>query len=74
MLPYVWSVLLQPRPVEAADLSYPIILNSEGRVVDGMHHVRKAVRLGEPHIQAVQFTADPEPDFAGVRPDDLPYE
>jgi hypothetical protein len=57
-----------------ADLTYPVILSSDGRVMDGMHRVLKALNRGETHILAVRFVVDPEPDFVGVNPDDLPYE
>ncbi len=57
--------------IEAADLSYPIILSSDGRIMDGMHRVAKAVLLGESHIMAVRFDATPEPDFIGISPEDL---
>ena len=60
--------------MEAADLSFPIILSSDGRVMDGMHRVAKAVLLARSTIKAVQFRDDPEPDYVGVSPDDLPYE
>ncbi len=61
------------RLIDAADLAYPIILSCEGRVMHGMHRVCKAARLGERHNQAVQYSADPEPDFVGVQPAELPY-
>src|SRR5689334_14061050 len=41
--------------IHAADLSYPIILSADGRVMDGMHRVAKAVLLGRATIEAVQF-------------------
>jgi hypothetical protein len=56
-----------------ADDRYPIILSSNGRIMDGMHRVLKALMLGESHIRAVRFLTDPEPDFVGVDPDELPY-
>jgi hypothetical protein len=59
--------------VDAADLSYPIILAADGSVMDGMHRVTKALREGRQDIEAVQFTVDPEPDYIGRRPEDLPY-
>ena len=59
--------------IEAADLSYPIILSADGSVMDGMHRVAKAVLLGRATIEAVQFTVDPEPDYVGVSSDKLPY-
>jgi hypothetical protein len=55
------------------DLAYPIILSSDGRVMDGMHRVCKALLQGRQDIEAVQFADDPAPDYVGVHPDDLPY-
>ena len=67
------AVVEHARLIEAADLRFPIILSSDGRVMDGMHRVCKAELLNRPTIEAVQFTADPEPDYVGVHPDELPY-
>ncbi len=61
------------RLIQEADLSYPIILSEEGRVMDGMHRVAKAVLEGRETIDAVQFDKDPKPDYADVFPDELPY-
>jgi hypothetical protein len=55
------------------DLAHPILLSSDGRVMDGMHRVCKALLEGRTEIEAVRFVEDPEPDFAGVNPDELPY-
>jgi len=60
--------------IDAADLSYPIILSADGSVMDGMHRVTKAVLLGRATIEAVRFSVDPEPDYVGVSPDKLPYQ
>ncbi len=57
-----------------SELIYPIILSSDGRVMDGMHRVCKALLQGREEIEAVRFVHDPEPDFVGAEPDDLPYE
>lgn len=62
------------RLVEATSLDYPIILSAEGRVMDGMHRVAKAVLQGRSHIMAVRFARTPEPDYVGVNPDALPYD
>ena len=59
--------------VNAADLSYPIILSSDGRVMDGMHRVVKAFISGMEEVSAVKFKTDPEPDYIDVHPDDLLY-
>jgi hypothetical protein len=55
------------------DLAYPVILSSDGRVMDGMHRIGKALLEGRSDIDAVRFLIDPEPDYIGVHPDDLPY-
>jgi hypothetical protein len=68
------SVAEHARLITAADLTHPVILSSDGRVMDGMHRVLKALTAGESHIRAVRFFTDPEPDFVGVDPDDLPYD
>ncbi|MDP4011806.1 MAG: hypothetical protein Q8P72_06305 [Candidatus Roizmanbacteria bacterium] len=59
--------------VQETDLKYPIILSQNGRVMDGMHRVAKALLLGHKEITAVQFAKDPEPDFEDVQENDLPY-
>ena len=59
--------------VNAADLSYPIILCAEGRVMDGMHRIAKAILGHQTHILAVQFEHTPKPDFINVDEGDLDY-
>jgi hypothetical protein len=68
------AVVEHARLMDTADLTFPIILSSDGRVMDGMHRVAKAALLNRPTIEAVQFTNDPEPDYVGVHPDELPYD
>ncbi len=60
--------------VQAADLSYPIILCADGRVMDGMHRIAKASLQGQLSIQAVKFAVTPSPDFINVAEDALDYE
>lgn len=67
------AVLEHMAYIDEADLSFPIILAADGRVMDGMHRVAKAVRAGRSEIDAVQFTDDPAPDYVGRHPRDLPY-
>jgi hypothetical protein len=55
------------------DLTHPIILSSDGRVMDGMHRVCKALLEGRSEIEAVRFAEDPVPDYVGVDPEELPY-
>jgi hypothetical protein len=56
-----------------SDLAYPVILSQDGRVMDGMHRISKALLEGRTYIEAVRFLHDPEPDYIDVHPDDLPY-
>jgi len=60
--------------VRETDLSYPIILSSDGRIMDGMHRVCKAHMENRKTIMAIQFDIDPLPDYTDVHPDDLPYD
>jgi hypothetical protein len=62
------------RLVQDAELRYPIIRAADGAVMDGMHRVCKALIEGRDAIDAVQFDADPEPDYVGRRPHELPYD
>lgn len=62
------------RLVNAADLSYPIILCADGRVMDGMHRVVKAYLNHMTQIPAVQFIQTPVPNFINVDEDALAYD
>jgi hypothetical protein len=59
--------------VNEVDPSYPIILGSEGQVMDGMHRVVRAMLEGRSTIASVQFEDHPAPNFRSVHPNDLPY-
>lgn len=73
--PPTWRALVaHARLMDAADLAYPIILAADGAVMDGRHRAARALREGRPTIDAVQFPADPPPDYVGRRPDELPYD
>jgi hypothetical protein len=67
------NVLQHMTLIGEVDLSHPIILGADGRVMDGMHRVAKALLEAVEEIEAVQFERDPEPDYVGWRPEDLPY-
>ena len=67
------AMLAHIQLMDEADLAYPIILAADGAVMDGMHRVAKAVRLGHDTIEAVQFDVDPPADHLGKAPEDLPY-
>ncbi len=51
----VKEVAQHAKLIDQTDLSFPIILCHEGRVMDGMHRVAKAHLLGLLTINAVQF-------------------
>lgn len=59
--------------LQQTDLAYPVILCSEGRLMDGMHRVARALLEGCKDIKAQRFVVTPRPDFLNVRLDDLPY-
>ena len=60
--------------VQRADLRYPVILGSEGQLMDGMHRVARALLEGRTTVTAVRFPDQPEPDFRSIRPQDLDYD
>ncbi len=62
------------RLISETDLSFPIILGADGRVMDGMHRVAKAYLQGRATIPAVRIEVDPEPDFVGIDEAALPYD
>jgi len=68
------AVALHAKLIMETDLSYPIILSSNGRIMDGMHRVCKALLEGRLTIAAVQFAVDPEPDYIDRDLDSLPYD
>ena len=70
----VSEVITHMRLVRDVDPAYPVILGSDGRVMDGMHRIARAVLEGRTTIRAVRFVVHPEPDFRGCRPEDLPYD
>ena len=67
------AVLEHMRLVLESDPSFPILLGSDGRVMDGMHRILKVALEGGSEIEVKQFSVDPEPDYIGVDLDDLPY-
>lgn len=73
-VPMVRRIVDQVRLIQEVDLSYPIILGSDGRVMDGMHRIARAILDGQTSIRAVRFVAEPEPDYRDCSPHDLPYD
>ena len=71
--PTVRAVVEHVRLMQEADLSFPVILAADGRVMDGMHRLAKALLLGHKTVDAVRFPTTPDPDYSGISPQDLPY-
>jgi len=67
------EVVEHARLMQDTDLEFPVILSSDGRVMDGMHRICKALLLELDRIEAVRFPRDPEPDHVGANPENLPY-
>jgi len=49
--------------IQAADLSYPIILTPDGTILDGVHRLVKAYMQQKEQIKVVKFNELPKPDF-----------
>jgi len=49
------------RVINNADLSFPIILDEDGEIMDGRHRIIKALLSGEKTIKAVRFDENPYP-------------
>jgi hypothetical protein len=73
LAPTVRAVVDHARLIAEVDMSYPIILGFDGRVMDGMHRVARALKEGRSTIAAVRFDTHPEPDYRNCRPEELPY-
>lgn len=71
--PTVRKVIEHARLIHDVDMTYPIILGPDGRVMDGMHRVARALLDGARTISAVRFDEVPDPDYRNCRPDALPY-
>ena len=71
--PIMEDIVQHAKQIFEADISYPIILCPEGRVMDGMHRVCKASLDGHNFISAVRLSDLHEPDYVGKQPDELPY-
>ena len=72
--PTVRSVVEHCRLIHEVDTSYPIILGPDGRVMDGMHRIARALLDQQDVIPAVRLRQVPPPDYVSCRPEDLPYD
>lgn len=55
------EMAMHMKAVEAADLSFPIILDEDGELMDGRHRIIKAMVTGAETIRAVRFDENPSP-------------
>ncbi len=72
--PTVREVVEHVRLVQEVDPSYPIILGFDGRVMDGMHRVARALLDCRSTIRAVRFETHPEPTTATASPTTSPTQ
>jgi len=57
------AVAEHTRRINNADLSVPVILSADGRLMDGGHRIAKAYLLGDKTVSARRFRVDPTPDW-----------
>jgi hypothetical protein len=69
----VRQIVTHMRLVQQVDPRHPIILGADGRVMDGMHRVARAMLEGRTSIAAVRFVVQPDPDYRDCSPEELPY-
>lgn len=60
--PTIRNVAQHAKRINEADLSFPIILNADGALMDGGHRIAKAIMQGTDEILAVRFDRMPTPD------------
>ncbi len=72
-VPSCVSVMEHAALAARSDLSCPILICENHRIIDGMHRVMKAYGTGKPTIRAHQIDL-PAPDFINADPRDLPHD
>lgn len=55
------EMVMHIKAVLDADLSFPIILDEDGIIMDGRHRIMKVLLTGEKTIKAVRFDENPTP-------------
>jgi hypothetical protein len=64
----VRAVVEHARAMREANVALPIILASDGQVLDGMHRIARALLDGRPTVPAKRLAVDPEPDWLRSNP------
>ena len=60
--PTIREVAAHCRRINDTDSSIPVIINENGRLMDGGHRLARAVLEGRKTVKAVRFNEMPEPD------------
>ena len=60
--PTIREVANHCRRINEVDTSFPVILNDNGKLMDGGHRLARALLEGRKTVKAVQFPEMPEPD------------
>lgn len=55
------EMVMHMQAVNNADLSFPIILDEDGELLDGRHRLMKAMLTGAQTIKVVRFDENPSP-------------
>jgi len=71
--PTVRKVVEHVGLIQEVDIAYPILLGPDGRVMDGMHRIARALLDGRDAIAARRFPELPEADYRACQPEELPY-
>ena len=61
--PSAGLVLQHMKRILEADLNYPILLDSDGTIMDGAHRACRAILEGKLAVKVIQFGKTPEPSF-----------
>lgn len=69
--PTVRAVVEHVERIRTVDPSHPILLGPDGRIMDGMHRIARALLEGATTIAAKRFPELPEPDHRNVEPASL---
>lgn len=66
--PTVRAVVEHARLMVDADLSFPVILGPDGRVMDGKHRIARVLLDGWDQVGAIRFLTLPEPGHRDCQP------